>query len=325
MENLLEISDLRIAFYPRAEKVNVLNGLNLSAKRQKILGIVGESGSGKSVAALSMLNLVQKPGKFENGRILFEGMNLLDLPEKEIRRIRGKDITLIPSNPRTFLHPLLPVSQQIANIYLGHNPGVSVKEANEKVIEVLRDVQIPDPEKRMNTYPNELSGGMAQRVLIAMALINEPKLIIADDATTGLDVTIQRQVLDLIKQMVTTNRRTAILVTHDIGVVAHYCNEVAIMFAGRIVEKAESIVNLFSNPYHPYTSTLLSSTPGTPLPYSNEVMPAKGAKYTIPETGCLVYPRCLRGKGKDVCKFKSPKMVEVNNGHWVECHFPNIK
>ena len=255
---LLSIRDLRIHFFTYDGTVEALNGVDLDIGRREIVGLVGEQGSGKSVLAKSIMNLVEPPGKIVAGEILFEDRDLLGLSDTEIREVRGKGISIIMNNPREHLHPLLNVGQQVANTFLAHDGEVSKPEAWDQAIDMLTAVGIADPERRARDFPHQLSGGMAQRILIAMALVCSPKLLIADDATDGLDVTIQRQVLDLVKELVTQTGSSALVITHDLGIVAQYCERVAVIYKGQIVEHSAT-ADFFSAPEHPYSQGLLKS------------------------------------------------------------------
>lgn len=261
MSDLLRAQDVYVSFYTAKETVRVLNGFSFSVQPGDIIGLVGESGSGKSVAISAMIALLGKTGKIDSGEILFKGQNVLALNEEQLRDLRCREIGVIPNNPKGMLHPIVPIGTQLENRYRSAHPTAKKEQARARAIQALEMVQIPDPVKRLAVLPGELSGGMAQRVLIAMALINEPNLVIADDATTGLDVTVQSQILDLIEAQVQRTGSAAVMVTHDLGIVAQYCKKVAILCMGKIVEASDSVEELLHNAAHPYTRTLLSATP----------------------------------------------------------------
>jgi len=318
MEKLLQAEGLFVNFYTTKETVKVLTGFSLEVECGDIIGIVGESGSSKSVAIASIINLLSKPGKIDAGSVSFEGRDVLKMNEEELRQLRSQEIGVIPNNPKGMLHPIVKIGTQLMNRYYSAHPEAKKEEAQKHALQALEMVQIPDPEKRLHVLPNELSGGMAQRVLIAMALINKPKLVIADDATTGLDVTVQAQILDLIESQVQKTRSSAIIVTHDLGIVVQYCKKVGILCMGRVVEFSDSVERLLMNARHPYTQTLLAATPGVPQKYHDEVKPAKSARHEIPVQGCLLQSRCKQCK--EHCLLTMPPKVEVAPGHWVECH-----
>ncbi len=252
-----------------SEKINVIYPLpsgdvpavvdfGIDIGEQEFVGLVGESGSGKSTAALALMGLVRPPGKIVSGEVRFHGQSLLSKTDDELRDIRGREIGLIVQNSRSALNPLLRVGVQIANVYLAHHKA-SKAEAMQCAVDSLETIGIPDARRRANSYPHQLSGGMAQRILIAMATINEPKLLIADEPTTGLDVTVQAQFLDALQTRVRESRSAVLFVTHDLGIVAHYCDRVAVMYRGRVIEEA-GVRDLFANPRHPYTQRLLASS-----------------------------------------------------------------
>lgn len=256
-ESILEVTDLRTSFFTEGGEVKAVDGVTFDVPAGKTLGIVGESGSGKSITAMSILQLISHPGKIKGGEIKFRGKNLLDLTEKEMRKIRGNQISMIFQEPMTSLNPTYTVGQQIRESYKIHQ-GLGKKEGSKRAIEMLKLVGIPSPEKRLDQYPFELSGGMRQRVMIAMALACKPDLLIADEPTTALDVTIQAQILELIKELQDELGMSVVMITHDLGVVAETCDYVAVMYCGKVVEYAD-VRTLFKNPRHPYTVGLLKS------------------------------------------------------------------
>lgn len=258
MKDLLTVCDLETHFFVGGRVTKVLNRLDLSVRRGEVVGLVGPSGTGKSVLVASILSLVKPPGKIVAGRVLFNGEDLLRVNEARLKRLRGKDISLIAANPHTLLNPLIPVGQQVANFLMAHHP-VSKKAAMDQVLEMFRSVGIPDPARRLGNYPHELSGGMAQRVVISIGLICSPQLLLADEPTFGLDVTIQAQVLELMKSLLAQRPEAAmLLVTRDLGIVANYCDRVAIMHQGRIIESGDT-AELWQAPKQPYTQELLGA------------------------------------------------------------------
>src|SRR2546423_2182607 len=259
MSHLLEVIALKTHFQTREGLVRAVDGLSFYLDRGELLGLVGESGCGKSITALSIMRLVAPPGKIVNGEILFEGRDLLKLSNREIRAVRGDDIAMIFQDPMTSLNPVFTVGEQIAEALRLHR-RLSRADARKAAVEAMREVSIPDPELRVNDYPHQLSGGMRQRVMIAMALACDPKLLIADEPTTALDVTIQAQILELLDNLRQTRELAVLLITHDLGVVAEVADRVAVMYTGKIVEESP-VDELFARPKHPYTEGLLRSVP----------------------------------------------------------------
>lgn len=316
MHEILKVENLRVGFELTMGRSHIVNGLDLTLQEGHLIGLVGESGSGKSVAASAILGYVRKPGIIESGRVTFdEKVELQKLSEEELVRYRGKEIGLIAANARNHLNPLMTVGEQIANVYMAHNP-CKKKEAMQKAVEMLKAVGLTDPKQRARAYPHELSGGMAQRCMIAMALINMPRVLIADDATNGLDVTVQAQIMDLILELLRERNMSGIFITHDLGVVAQCCTEVAIMYCGQIVEFA-TVEQLFKNPLHPYTKHLLNALPE----YRDASVQTSAGEALIntmhlPE-GCLYHPRCPWMC--DRCRNADPTAVEIQPGHLVKC------
>jgi ABC-type dipeptide/oligopeptide/nickel transport system ATPase component len=256
---ILRVENLEITYpTPEGGSKKVIRGIDLAISEGETVGLVGKSGSGKSVLAWSIMGLVRHPGHIERGKILYRGENLLEMKEEELRILRGNDISLIVSNPKVHLNPLETVGSQLARVIKAHKK-VSKDKVQEQALHLLTIVGIPDPKRRLRAYPDELSGGMAQRVIIAMALANNPRLLIADDPTSGLDVTIQIQVLDLMKDLIRTNRLATLLATQDLGIVAHYCHRVAVLHEGKIIEFSE-VDEYFRNPRHEFSRTLLEAT-----------------------------------------------------------------
>lgn len=257
---LLEVKNLKTHFFTRNGVVKSVDGISFSIEKGKILGIVGESGAGKSITGFSIINLIDKPGKIVDGEILFDEKDLVKLPEKELQSIRGNEIAMIFQDPQTSLNPVISIGEQLMEAILYHRKNVTKKEAWEKCVEILKRVGLPAAEKRMASYPHQLSGGMKQRVVIAMALLNNPKLLIADEPTTALDVTIQAQILYLMKKLSLDFGSSLILITHDIAVVSQLCDDIAVMYAGRIVEYGSKEEIIF-DPKHPYTKGLIACLP----------------------------------------------------------------
>jgi len=315
-ESVLTINKLRTSFFSEQGEVKAVDDVSLSLPKGRTVGIVGESGSGKSILSLSILRLIFKPGKIVSGEIMLNGENLLDKSDAQMRDIRGNKVSMIFQEPMTSLNPVFTVGQQIAEVYQIHEK-LSKKEAMKKAVEMLRMVGIPSPEKRVHQYPFELSGGMRQRVMIAIALACNPDVLIADEPTTALDVTIQAQILDLIKQLQSKLNMSVIFITHDLGVVVETCNEVAVMYCGKIVEYAD-VRTLFKHPKHPYTVGLMTSLPRHDTD-QDELMAIKGSVPSPfePITGCRFAPRCPHAAG--LCYEKQPELVKLDNMQQVRC------
>ena len=318
MKTLLEIKNLKTHFFTHEGTVKAVDGVSFKINQGETLGIVGESGSGKSVTALSVMKLIpHPPGKIVKGEIYFEGKDLLKLDDKEIRKIRGEKISMIFQEPMTSLDPVFTIGHEIGEAIQLHQ-GLNKKEARKKSIEILKIVGIPDVEKRIDNYPHELSGGMRQRVMIAMALSCNPTLLIADEPTTALDVTIQAQILRLINDLKDKFGASVMLITHDLGVIAEMCDNVAVMYAGHIVEYTD-VYTLFSNPLHPYTKGLSKSMPRMNVEAEHlDAIPGIVPNLLDLPSGCPFHPRC------DFC-FKrcveeKPELIEIENYHLVKCH-----
>jgi oligopeptide/dipeptide ABC transporter ATP-binding protein len=320
---LLEIDSLHTYFYTPAGVVRAVDGVSYSLHSGETLGVVGESGCGKSVTALSILRLVSTPpGRIVDGTIRFEGTDLLSLTERQMEDIRGNRISMIFQEPMTSLNPLLTVGRQISEAIALHQ-DVSRREARDRAIDMLRRVHIPEPESRAHAYPHQLSGGMRQRVMIAMALSCNPKVLIADEPTTALDVTIQAQILDLMRELRDTLGTAIILITHDMGVVAENADRVVVMYAGRKVEEA-TVDDLFERPAHPYTRGLLGSIPSLDLAARadpnrtrlNEIKGMVPSLFNLPK-GCSFAPRC--GFATDQCRAAVPQLEQYRPNHWVAC------
>jgi oligopeptide/dipeptide ABC transporter ATP-binding protein len=319
---ILQIEDLQTHFFTAIGTVRAVDGVSYALKSGETLGVVGESGCGKSVTALSILRLIASPpGRIVGGAIRFEGRNLLELGESEMERIRGNDISMIFQEPMTSLNPLYTVGRQISEAIALHE-GLSRRDAMDKAIEMLRRVQMPEAERRAQAYPHQLSGGMRQRVMIAMALACNPKVLIADEPTTALDVTIQAQILDLMRELQETFGTAIILITHDMGVVAENADRVVVMYAGRKVEEAAA-AELFDNPGHPYTKGLLGSIPHldtaartTRRTRLAEIKGMVPSLFNLPG-GCSFAPRC--SFATDQCRAAAPPLQQQRPGHWIAC------
>jgi peptide/nickel transport system ATP-binding protein len=319
---LLAIEDLRTWFYTRDGVVRAVDGVSCAVYPGETLAVVGESGCGKSVTSLSILRLIASPpGKIVSGRLVFEGRDLLGLPEDAMRAIRGNEISMIFQEPMTSLNPVFTIGRQIAEALELHQ-GVDRRRATARAIEMLQLVKIPEPERRVRQYPHELSGGMRQRVMIAMALSCNPKLLIADEPTTALDVTIQAQILDLMRELKAQTGAAIILITHDLGVVAEMAQRVVVMYAGRKVEEAP-VEALFARPLHPYTKGLLGSIPrlaeAADAGERKRLAEIPGMVPSLREAipGCLFAPRCAHATER--CTAEYPPLEERSTGHWVAC------
>lgn len=315
-KNLVEVKNLKTYFFTEDGVVPAVDGVDFSIKEGETLGIVGESGCGKSVTSLSILRLVPSPpGKIVNGEILFRGENLLQKSETEMRKIRGNDISMIFQEPMTSLNPVFTVGEQIAEAIELHQ-GLNKKQAIDKAVEMLKLVGIPSAEKRVYDFPHQMSGGMRQRVMIAMALSCNPSLLIADEPTTALDVTIQAQILELMKDLKRKLNTSIMLITHDLGVVAEMAENVLVMYAGKVVEYAD-VRTIFKEPKHPYTIGLMESIPRLDQP-REKLYVIEGTvpnPFDMPK-GCRFHPRCP--EAKDICINREPTLISDNN-HQVSC------
>lgn len=315
---LLEVKNLETAFNIDGEYYNAVDKVSFSVKPRQIVGVVGESGCGKSVMSLSVMQLLPKGiGKIRGGEILFEGVHLEKMSEKEMNKIRGRDISMIFQEPMTSMNPVFTIGFQLQEVLFNHTT-ITKAEARQKSIALLKSVGISRPEKIVDEYPHQLSGGMRQRVMIAMAIANQPKLLIADEPTTALDVTVQAQILDLLKGIQEVNDMSIIMITHDLGVVAEMCDEVIVMYAGRIVERAD-VDTLFYNPKHPYTELMMGAIPKMDED-KEELSSIKGivpSLKNMPATGCRFANRCP--KAMPECASITPLLGEVEQGHEVAC------
>lgn len=317
-DSLLKVKELSVSFSTDEGEVEALDAVDFEVKHGQTLGLVGESGCGKSVTALSVMRLLPRPiGKITGGSIHFGGMDLLKLSPDEIRQIRGNEIGMIFQEPMNALNPVRTIGDQISESFLLHQ-NITPKEAWVKSIDMLEDVGIPAPENRVFEYPHQLSGGMRQRIVIAIALACKPKLVIADEPTTALDVTVQSQILDLLQSMKEKLGSSVLLITHDLGVIAETCDEVCVMYAGRVVERA-STIDLFANPVHAYTRGLLSSIPRLDGVSKTELSTIDGMVPSLSELnmGCRFAPRSGIEHTKEQLE-QRPPFTEIKPGHWVE-------
>lgn len=315
-DNVLEVRNLQTSFSTDKGEVRAVDGVSFDVPKGKTIGIVGESGSGKSITSLSILRLLAENGKIKGGEIRYKGEDLTKVTEKRMRELRGNDISMIFQEPMTSLNPVYTVGQQISESLIAHK-GMNKKQAMVRSVELLKLVGIPSPEKRVKAYPFELSGGMRQRVMIAMSLACDPEILIADEPTTALDVTIQAQILELIKDLQVRLGMSVIFITHDLGVVAETCDYVAVMYAGQVVEYSD-IRTLFKQPKHPYSIGLLNSLPRHDID-QEKLVPIKGnvpSPHEMP-TGCRFAPRCPAAT--DLCRAKLPELMEDEAGNQIRC------
>jgi len=319
-ECLLDIRDLRTYFHTLDGVVKAVDGIDFHVDRGEVVGLVGESGCGKSVASLSVMRLIAYPGKIESGEIWFDGLNLTRLPQREMTTIRGRRMSMIFQQPTSCLNPVYNVEYQLAEVYRVHQK-LRRGAAKERALDLLRQVGIPDPERRLAAFPHELSGGMAQRIMIAMALACNPDLLFADEPTTALDVTIQAQILDLMRTVQSNMGTAIVLITHDLGVVAEMASRIAVMYAGKIVEEAD-IAPLFSDPLHPYTQGLLGSVPVLGQPKDDlAIIPGTVPNLINLPAGCRFAPRCRARveHGLDICLHEEPPLAPAAIRHSVRC------
>ncbi len=324
MAPLLEVRDLKVSFATDDGAVKAVDGISYTVEKGQALGIVGESGSGKSVSSMTVMGLTRFSGNATiTGEILFEGKDLLGATDDELRLLRGNEISMIFQDPLSSLHPFYRVGKQIVENVRAHQ-SVSRAAARDRAVEMLRLVGIPEPERRFDAYPHEFSGGMRQRAMIAMALANDPKLLIADEPTTALDVTVQAQILELLAHLQQELDTAIVLITHDLGVVAEVTDEIAVMYAGRIVERAEKLP-IFAAPEHPYTWGLLRSIPRLDLPRNEELVPIPGRPPSLinPPSGCSFHPRCPYARVE--CATTDPRLKPVDGdaGHTTACVLPS--
>lgn len=315
---LLEVRDLHVSFFTPAGEVKAVSGISYDVNYDEVMGIVGESGSGKSVEAYSVIGLLQSPGKVIGGTITLEGEDVLAKSAQEMVSFRGSQVAMIFQNPMTCLNPVYTIGNQLVEALKAHDKNVSKEEAEKRAMEMLEQVGINNVDRRMKQYPHELSGGMRQRVMIAMGLICHPKLLIADEPTTALDVTIQAQILELMKEIQKKNHMGIIFITHNLGVVAEICDKVSVMYAGKMVEQGP-VDEIFYHPGHPYTKGLLRSMPRVDADSYERLIPIEGNPVDMlnPPEGCPFAPRCEHAM--KVCLQKMPPYVELSEGHRSAC------
>ena len=320
-KTLLEIENLRVSFYTPAGEVKAVDGISYQLREHEVMGIVGESGSGKSVEAYSIIGLLQSPGKVIGGNILFEGENVLEYDAEKMRQFRGNKVSMIFQNPMTCLNPVYTIGNQLVEALMCHDKGYTKEQARARAIEMLELVGINNAEKRIDQYPHEFSGGMRQRAMIAMALICEPKLLIADEPTTALDVTIQAQILELMKDLQKKKNTSIIFITHNLGVVAEICDRVSVMYAGHIIEQGP-VNDIFYHPAHPYTKGLFDAIPSLTAQGMDALKTLEGQipSPINPPSGCRFHPRCPYAQ--EICKTAEPSLQSIGSGHLCACHFP---
>jgi oligopeptide transport system ATP-binding protein len=318
MDNLIEIEDLHVSFQTYGGSVRAVRGISLAVRPGECLAVVGESGCGKSVTAQTLLRLIPSPPAEVTGRIRFEGNDLLALPERRMKEIRGAKIGMIFQDPMTSLNPTMPMGKQITEGLLEHNPRLKRADARKRAIEVLAQVGIPEPERQLKRYAYEFSGGMRQRAVIAMAIICRPRLLIADEPTTALDVTTQAQILDLIRQLKDETGMAVMLITHDMGVVSNMADRIAVFYAGKVVEEGSSEA-VFTRPSHPYTIALLRSRPRLDLNRSQSLLSIPGTPPDLfaPPAGCSFAARC--GLAMEICRNHQPPRFAIDAGHQAAC------
>ena len=317
-QKLLEVKNLHVSFFTPAGEVKAVNGISYDVDYDEVMGIVGESGSGKSVEAYSIIGLLQSPGKVMEGSITLEGEDMLAKTPSEMVDYRGSQVAMIFQNPMTCLNPVYTIGNQLTEALRAHDKNISKEDADKRAMEMLEQVGINNVEKRMKQYPHELSGGMRQRVMIAMGLICHPKLLIADEPTTALDVTIQAQILELMKELQKKNHMGIIFITHNLGVVAEVCDKVSVMYAGKMVEQGP-VDDIFYKPGHPYTMGLLRSMPRVDAESYERLIPIEGSPVDMlnPPEGCPFAPRCEHAM--KVCLQKMPPYVELGDNHRAAC------
>ncbi len=314
---ILEIKNLKTSFFTHVGEVQAVRGVDFSLKKGDVLGIVGESGSGKSVTALSIMKLIDYPGKIKSGKIIFNNKDISSFSNKQMSNIRGNEIAMIFQDPMTSLNPVISIKNQMVEVIRRHQK-LSRKRAVESAIKMLSMVGIPDAEKRINSYPHEFSGGMRQRAMIATALLCNPKLLIADEPTTALDVTIQAQILDIMKRLANELDTSIILITHDLGVIAEICTDIIVMYGGMIMEKGTAD-DIFYNPQHPYTQGLLKSVPRMDREEKGRLVPIQGSPPDLitPPTGCPFSPRCPYVM--QICTEEASPTFEIDESHSSAC------
>ena len=324
MEKILEIKNLTVSFDTFAGEVQAVRGVSWYLNSGETIAIVGESGCGKTVSIQTILGLNRKNARIKDGEVIFKGENLLDKTPKQMRKYQGNELSIIFQDPFTYLNPTMTVGKQIMEVYLKHNKA-SKKEAEAKAIEMLKMISLPNPEENMKRYPHQLSGGMRQRIMIAMALINNPKVLFADEPTTALDVTVQAQIIDLMNNLKKQLNSSIVLITHDMGVVANMADRIYIMYAGKIMEEGTSS-DIFKNPNHPYTLGLLNSVPRLDQKTKGKLYSIAGSPPDLldPPMGCPFAARC--NKAMNICARKMPEFTKLNdNGHYSACFLNDLK
>jgi peptide/nickel transport system ATP-binding protein len=320
MENdgtILEVKDLQTYFFTEAGVVRAVDGVSFEMKKGETMGLVGETGSGKTVATYSVMRIVPRPGKIVGGLVYFDGDEILRKSEDEMRRLRGKAMAMIFQDPNSSLNPVFSIEEQLTDIILTHDGGTTKEKAKDTVVKLLGKVGMPEPETRVRWYPHQFSGGMRQRIAIARALLLSPSLLFADEPTTNLDVTIQAQVLELLKSIRSETGASMVLITHDMGLVADLTNRVTVLYAGRVAESADTLT-IFRKPLHPYTLALLKAVPRVDEKVELEPIPGNVPNLIYPPSGCRFHPRCKYAT--DICKEKVPPLEEVHEGHSTACH-----
>ena len=323
-EPVLSIRDMTVEFGTEDGVVKAVTGVNYDLFPGEILGVIGESGAGKSVSVMTMLDLIPKPpGRVVSGEAIFKGRDLLTMSKSELRDVRGGDIAMIFQDPMTSLNPVLKVGTQIAEAVLAHNPKASDDDARNRAIELLQLVGVPNAEQRVDQYPHEFSGGMRQRAMIAMAIANSPSVLIADEPTTALDVTIQAQIVEVLKTAQRETHAATILITHDLGLIAELADRVVVMYAGRVVELSD-VFTIFNSPRHPYTVGLMNSLARVDID-KEALLPIPGQPPSMisPPPGCAFHPRCLHSRGRARCRTEIPPLRPFGEGgnHVSACHF----
>jgi oligopeptide transport system ATP-binding protein len=317
-KKLLEVDDLKVSFFTPVGEIKAVGGISYSLDYGEVMGIVGESGSGKSVEAFALMGILESPGKVVGGSVKYEGQDILNFSSKEMEKIRGNRMTMIFQNPMDSLNPVYTVGNQMVSVLRKHKPEITVAAARERALEMLRLVGISNPERRLHQYPFEFSGGMCQRVMIAMGLICEPQVLIADEPTTALDVTIQAQIIELMKDIKEKTHMAVIFITHNLGVIAEICDKVSVMYGGHIVEQG-SVADIFYRAAHPYTKGLLRSMPRIDEEKAERLIPIEGTPINMlnPNPGCPFAPRCE--SCMRVCVKEMPPLESVGSSHHACC------
>jgi oligopeptide transport system ATP-binding protein len=317
-EKLLEVRDLKVSFFTPVGEVKAVDGISYGLNHGEVMGIVGESGSGKSVEAFSIMGILESPGRVTGGSVQFEGRDLLGYGPREMETIRGNRISMIFQNPMESLNPVYTIGNQLVWVLRGHRKDITIAAARERALEMLKLVGISNPGQRMKQYPYELSGGMRQRVMIAMGLICEPQLLIADEPTTALDVTIQAQILELMKAIKEKTHMAIIFITHNLGVIAEICDTVSVMYGGHMVEQG-TVEDIFYRPVHPYTQGLLRSMPRLDEQRGDRLIPIEGTPINMlePNPGCPFAPRC--GQCMKICVKRNPGSAAITEAHHASC------